>query len=394
MNIAITPALLTGSIDAIPSKSSAHRALICAAFAKGSTKLNIQAVNADIEATAECLNALGAKIQPRDWGYEISPVTDVPAKAVLRIRESGSTLRFLLPVCGVLGVETTFLLEGRLPQRPLSPLWEEMERMGCRLSLEGNQLHLKGKLQEGTYRIAGNVSSQFISGLLFAGAIRGGIRVEVLGKLESKPYVAMTLDALKLFGVEVRDFAPKGCLTSPGELTVEGDWSNAAFFLTARALGSQVEVGNLNFQSSQGDKAVVDCLEKLQSKACISAADIPDLIPILSVMAACNQGAVFTDIARLRLKESDRVQAIAHMIAALGGKTESDENTLTVYGTGLKGGTVDSCNDHRIAMAAAIAATKCKETVTILDAQAVNKSYPKFWEDYRKLGGNYEQYLR
>ena len=394
MNIAITPSLLSGCVDAIASKSCAHRALICAAFARGITKLNIPTVNADIEATADCLNALGAQIRRKDWGYEITPVTQVPEKALLRVRESGSTLRFLLPVCGVLGVETTFLMEGRLPQRPLSPLWEEMKRMGCQLCLEGNQLHLKGRLQEGTYRIAGNVSSQFVSGLLFAGAIGGGIRIEVSGKLESRPYVDMTLDILKRFGVEARDLAPKGSLTSPGELAVEGDWSNAAFFLTAKALGNPVEVGNLNFQSTQGDKAVVDCLKLLQNHCTISAADIPDLIPILSIMAACNQGAVFTDIGRLRLKESDRVAAIQNMIAALGGRCETDENTMTVYAAGLTGGTVDSFGDHRIAMAAAIAATKCRETVTIQNAQAVNKSYPGFWEDYRELGGKYEQYLR
>jgi 3-phosphoshikimate 1-carboxyvinyltransferase len=153
-------------------------------------------------------------------------------------------------------------------------------------------------------------------------------------------------------------------------------------------------VGNLNEQSSQGDKEVVDCLKTLRHHCTISAADNPDLIPILSIMAACNQGAVFTDIRRLRLKESDRVAATHNMITALGGRCESDENTLTVYGTGLTGGTVDSFGDHRIAMAAAIAATKCRETVTILGAQAVNKSYPNFWEDYRELGGKYEQYLR
>ena len=146
MNITITPTLLRGSVEAIPSKSCAHRALICAAFAEGTTKLNIRDVNADIEATADCLNALGAQILRQDWGYSVTPADRIPETAVLRIRESGSTLRFLLPVCGVLGVETTFLLEGRLPQRPLSPLWEEMERMGCQLHLQGNELHLTGKL--------------------------------------------------------------------------------------------------------------------------------------------------------------------------------------------------------------------------------------------------------
>lgn len=385
MNITITPQALQGTVKAIPSKSCAHRALICAAFAKGSTKLNIPVVNADIEATAHCLSALGAGIIRHCWGYEIIPITEIPDKAELYVKESGSTLRFLVPVIGALGVDTTFHMEGRLPYRPLSPLKEEMERMGCHFTQNGSILQVTGKLRPGVYRIAGNVSSQFVSGLLFAGAIRDGIQVEVIGKLESRPYVDMTKEVIAVFG------SP---LTSPGEFTVEGDWSNAAFFLTAKALGCDVAVTGLNVNSTQGDKAVIPCLKALEKKSIISAADIPDLIPILSVAAACKTGAVFTDIGRLRLKESDRVAAIAAMISSLGGKTEVSENALTVFGTGLTGGTVDSCNDHRIAMAAAIAATQCRETVTILQAQAVNKSYPGFWEDYKTLGGNYEQYLR
>lgn len=385
MNVTITPGALRGSIAAIPSKSHAHRAMICAAFARGATKLNIPAVNADIEATADCLTALGAAITRRDWGYDIVPAAAIPEKATLFVRESGSTLRFLLPVVGALGVDATISMEGRLPQRPLSPLKEEMERMGCRFSQQDNLLHLKGKLQRGTYRIAGNVSSQFVSGLLFAGAIREGISVEVTGKLESKPYVDMTKDMIAKFG---------NPLTSPGELTVEGDWSNAAFFLTAAKLGSKLDVTGLNPNSVQGDRQIIPCLEMLHTSCTISAADIPDLIPILSVAAACRKGAVFTDIARLRLKESDRVQSIVDMLTALGGRAEADEHSLRVWGTGLTGGTVDSRNDHRIAMAAAIAATACRERVTILGAEAVNKSYPHFWKDYRQLGGKYEQYLR
>jgi len=351
-------------------------------------------VNADIEATVQCLTTLGADIQRKSWGYRILPAIAVPEKAVLHCRESGSTLRFLLPVVGALGVDATFVLAGRLPERPLSPLWEEMERMGCRLHREGSTLQCGGKLKPGTYRIPGNVSSQFVSGLLFAGAIKPGIETEVLGTLESRPYVDMTREVLAQFGVKTPHLSPAGSLRSPGEVRVEGDWSNAAFFLTAATLGSDVTVTGLNEKSSQGDREIVEILKKMTQHCVISASDIPDLIPILSVAAACNRGAVFTDIQRLRLKESDRVQAIVDMITTLGGSAEADENTLTVHGTGLTGGTVDSRNDHRIAMAAAIAATVCKDSVTILDAGAVDKSYPRFWEDYRHLGGNYEQYLR
>ena len=182
--------------------------------------------------------------------------------------------------------------------------------------------------------------------------------------------------------------------TSPGTVTVEGDWSNGAFFLAAKALGSNVTVTGLHADSPQGDRAAAGLLPGLEKKLIIDATDIPDLVPILAVTAACKQGAVFTNIGRLRLKESDRVASVISMIEALGGQAQADENTLTVCGTGLTGGTVDAHNDHRIAMAAAIAATKCSQPVIILGAQCVEKSYPHFFEEYRKLGGRYEQYLR
>ena len=181
---------------------------------------------------------------------------------------------------------------------------------------------------------------------------------------------------------------------SPGDIAVEGDWSNAAFFLAAKAIGNPLTVTGLNPNSAQGDRRICTLLSELKAHTVISAADIPDLIPVLSVVAACNRGAVFTDIQRLRLKESDRVAAVMTMLEALGGKAEATEETLTVYGTGLNSGTVNSVNDHRIAMSAAIAATVCKQPVTILGAECVQKSYPTFFDEYRRLGGSYEQYLR
>ena len=181
---------------------------------------------------------------------------------------------------------------------------------------------------------------------------------------------------------------------TPGQIEVEGDWSNGAFFLAANAFGSELAVTNLDPRSLQGDRAAAKLLQDLEYNVTIDAADIPDLVPILAVVAAFKKGATFTNIRRLRLKESDRVAAVTQMINQLGGYAESTENTLTVYAKPLTGGCVDSCNDHRIAMAASIAATVCQEPVTITGAEAVNKSYPGFWEEYRKLGGNYEQYLR
>ena len=389
MDLTIQPGSLRGKIHIIPSKSQAHRLLICAAFANNETTLVCPETNRDIEATVDCLNALGADIVRTDSGYSIDPISVIPASAVLNCCESGSTLRFMLPIVGALGVDATFQMAGRLPQRPLSPLWEEMERMGCTLTRPtADTIRCTGKLKAGNYLIDGGVSSQFITGLLFAlPLIDGKCSLEITGKVESKPYIELTCHALRLFD------APN--YHTPGYLEVEGDWSNGAFFLAAKALGNDVDVLNLNPDSAQGDRAVVNVLNQLEAgMPTVSAADIPDLVPILSVVAAEKHGAVFTDIQRLRLKESDRVSSTVAMIENLGGKAEADENTLTIYGTGLTGGTVDAVNDHRIAMSAAIAATVCKQDVTILGAECVKKSYPRFWEEYARLGGNYELNIR
>lgn len=398
MDITITPSGLSGSVKAIASKSQAHRLLICAAFADNPTELLCSQTNRDMDATADCLNALGAKIIRTSSGYQVTPLLQVPQTAQLHCHDSGSTLRFLLPIAGALGVDATFVLEGRLPQRPLSPLWEEMERMGCRLSRPSPKtIRCQGRLRAGDYVIDGGVSSQFITGLLLAATRMSGVsQLHLTGKVESRPYIAMTQEAMALFGCDSQNYRIIGGIPfhSPGCVQVEGDWSNAAFFLAAQALGNYVTVQNLNIRSAQGDRTVQQLLPALKENTVINAADIPDLVPILAVVAACNQGAAFTGIRRLRLKESDRVASVIAMLTALGGKAEAAEDTLTVYGTGLTGGIVDSCNDHRIAMSAAIAATVCKQPVTILGAECVEKSYPQFFDEYRRLGGSYEQYLR
>lgn len=399
MDITIQPRTLRGEITIIPSKSLAHRYLICAAFADQPTQIHCSQSNRDIEATADCLRSLGATITATDSGYCIIPCNTPPEKATLNCAESGSTLRFLLPVACALGVETTFMMEGRLPSRPLSPMWEELERMGCTLSRPTeNTVLTQGKLRSGDFTIDGGVSSQFITGLLFAAALLDGkSTIHITGKLESKPYLDMTRQAMARFGMDTTDLHIHGGTPyhTPGHLQVEGDWSNGAFFVTANALGSDLSIANLAHDSIQGDRAVAELLPLLKSGfATISAADIPDLVPILSICAAANKGAVFTDIRRLRLKESDRVASVIAMVEALGGKAEATENTLTIYGTGLRGGTVNAMNDHRIAMSAAIASTICTESVTILGAECVSKSYPQFWEEFRRLGGKYEQYLR
>ena len=382
MNVTITPRPLRGQINVIPSKSQAHRLLICAAFADAPTQLICSETNRDIEATVDCLRALGAEIISTETGYAVSPVKNIPDSAICFCAESGSTLRFMLPIVGALGVEATFVMEGRLGERPLSPLWEEMERMGCKLSRPAdNTIRCTGKLKTGDYVIDGGISSQFITGLMFAHMLMENCSLTITGKLESKPYVDLTKAALELFADR----------RSPGYISVEGDWSNGAFWLAANSLCSELRICGLNQDSLQGDRAVVDILYQLENGTpTISAADIPDLVPILSVVAAFKHGAIFTDIQRLRLKESDRVASVISMLQNLGGSATATDSTLTIHPGKLTGGIVDSCNDHRIAMSAAIAATVCTEPVTILGADAVNKSYPTFWAEYRRLGGKYE----
>ena len=396
MDLTLSPKKITGTVSVVPSKSQAHRLLICAAFADGPTDILCSETNSDMEATADCLRSLGAEIASTEMGFHVTPVSKIPPKANLFCRDSGSTLRFLLPVVAALGVDATFHMTGRLADRPLSPLWEAMEAHGCHLSRPTDDtLRCTGIMEPGAYAIDGSVSSQFISGLLFAAALMEGTStVAVTGQAESRPYIAMTRQAMALFGRNTENMTVKGGIPyhSPGTVTVEGDWSSGAFFLAAKALGSPMDVTGLDPKSTQGDRIVAQLLPALRRFQTVSARDIPDLVPVLAVVAAANQGAVFTDIRRLRLKESDRVESTVNLIRSLGGKAHATENTLTVEGTGLFGGTVDPRNDHRIAMAAAIAATVCTSPVTILGAECVRKSDPDFWNKY--TGGSYEQYIR
>lgn len=398
MDITIHPKKLNGTVQAIPSKSQAHRYLICAAFADKPTTIHCSQINQDITATVCCLEKLGAKITRTDTDYIVNPIISTPNSCELDCGESGSTLRFLLPIIGALGINAKIHMHGRLPQRPLSPLWEEMERNGCHLArLSNGSVQCSGRLMPGEYQISGAISSQFISGLLFAMSIMDGTStLKITEKLESAPYVKMTINTLRDFGVKVDAFQVAGRrrLSSPKSVSIEGDWSNGAFFLAAAAIGNKVVTENLQSKSLQGDRAVLEFLTQLKSHATISAADTPDLVPILTVVAAANHGAVFTNIQRLRIKESDRVYAIESMLHSMGIRTESTENSLTIYPGELKGGIINTHNDHRIAMSAAIAATIATGPVTILNAQCVAKSYPSFWEIYSNLGGNYEQHIR
>lgn len=397
MDITVYPGKLTGSLNMIPSKSQVHRLLICAAFADEPTTLICPAVNEDIEATVDCLNALGAKVLRTEEGYTVTPISSTPKSAILNCRESGSTLRFMLPIAGCLGVDTTFKMAGRLSDRPLSPLWEEMERMGCKLiRADKDSLICRGKLHSGNYQIDGSVSSQFITGLLLALAIMPGENhLTITGQLQSAPYVKITEKALSLFGVDCEGYTfCNRKLRSPGTITAEGDWSNGAFFLGANALGSNIQVNGLAEDSPQGDKAVIEYYNKIETPITVFAQDIPDLVPILAVVSGAKQGATFHNISRLRLKESDRVAAVQEMVQAFGAEVIVTDEQMIVYPGQYHSCTINAHNDHRIAMAAAIGATVADGPVTIIGAECVKKSYPDFWFEFEKLGGKYEQYIR
>ena len=424
---------LEGTLRAPSSKSEAHRALIAAAlshlYGGNSNEIRVYCtdLNQDIEATIRCLSALGAKIEKDGEYLLVTPITALPESAHLYCGESGSTLRFLLPVCCALGSTkdapegfTAYLhMEGRLPHRPLSPLYEELMSHGAILSPVGsNPLVATGKLTAGDYTLGGGVSSQFISGLLFALPLLGeDSTVRVTGKVESEPYIHMTQKILPNLVHEIHcqcpcSFGIKGrshraASYSIDEFSVGGDWSGAAFFLTAGLLNRQgsVTVTGLDNESSQGDKAIVEVLCRMGGEILkqddgsltvlpsrlhgveIDASQIPDLVPILAVAASVAEGeTVITGAARLRLKESDRLKTISDMIIALGGSITEMEDGLIIRGIPcLAGGVVDSAGDHRIAMSGAVASLACEGSVTVTGGEAVAKSYPKFWEEFERI---------
>ena len=402
MKVIIQPGPLEGELQAVPSKSQAHRLLICAALADKPTVLECGMLNKDIEATASCLQAMGAEVQYRCGAFRIVPIRTVPRGAVLDCGESGSTLRFLLPVVCALGGEGRFLLRGRLPERPLSPLWEELERHGAVLSRPvRDAVAFSGRLEPGAYSIPGDISSQYISGLLFALPLLEGESLLIpTGSLESAGYLRMTKQAQALFGLkwfgeqagESWRLVSGSGYRSPGRAKVEGDWSGASFWLAADALSSRkIRITGLDPDSAQGDRAAAELIPRIrQGGAVIDAGNIPDLVPPLAAVAAAAPGETrFINAGRLRLKESDRLQSVCAMLNALGAEAEERPEELIVRGEEiLRGGVVDSCRDHRIAMSAAVAALVCREPVTILGAESVEKSYPAFWQDYRRLGGS------
>lgn len=415
MNITIAPGPRSGRVKIPASKSQAHRLLICAALAENETLISCDGLSADISATMACLNALGADIsQQEDGRLHVRPISAVPSGLChLPCGESGSTLRFLLPVCGALGAEAVFHMEGRLPQRPLAPLDRELISHGMTLRQEASLLYCSGRLEAGDYELPGDVSSQYISGLLMALPLASGeSRLNISGSIESAAYITMTEDALALSGLKIERHDQSYRIPGgqrghmPAELLVEGDFSNAAFFLCMGALSDKgLVVEGLDPASHQGDRAVLDILrafgaeisERTGSFAVrrgklrgltIDAKPIPDLIPVLSVVASLADGETrIVNASRLRLKESDRLRSTRELLSALGADIRELDEGLVINGkAALSGGSVDSCGDHRIAMAAAVAACGCEAPVRLSGSLAVGKSYPRFWDDLGALG--------
>ncbi len=395
------------TIKAIASKSEVHRLLICAALSDKETSIICEELNDDITATADCLNALGAKISYNNGAFTVLPIKEFSESPVLPCNESGSTLRFLLPLVAASGKGGSFDTKGRLALRPLSPLKEELEKSGAVITTQDRIISVSGKCNATAFSIPGNVSSQFISGLMFMLTKTGGT-IKITDKIESRPYIDMTIHALQKFGcsiifedniITVKKTCP---LISPQTITSTGDWSNAAFFIAIGVTGKEkVTVTALDLYSKQGDKKITDILKAFGAKiesneksitaypsrlkaTDIDAENVPDLVPVLSVVAANAEGTTrIYNCSRLRIKESDRIEAVKEMITALGGKIHIENNDIIIEGSPLSGGSVDSKNDHRIAMSAAVAAFSAKNEVTINGAEAVNKSYPSFWDEIR-----------
>ncbi|MEF2919757.1 MAG: 3-phosphoshikimate 1-carboxyvinyltransferase [Acutalibacteraceae bacterium] len=416
-NVIVSPSLFNGKVTLPPSKSDVHRAILCASLSKGKSVISPVDLSQDISATIDCAKALGAEITIQgNTAYVDGTNLFCNKTATLDCRESGSTLRFFIPVAGVGGVNTTFIGKGRLPQRPIGIYLDCLPQAGVQCKTEGGlPLEITGKLQAGEFTVPGNVSSQFITGLLLALPLTGeDSKIILSSALESVGYINMTIRTMAQFGVIVEKtdygyFIKGGQQYKPCDYTCEGDWSQSAFFMAAGALGGEVTLKGLRTDSLQGDK---ECLEiykrfganvtenengitvkKSQLKGIdIDATQIPDLVPILAVTAAFAQGTTnIYGAERLRIKESDRLNAISTCLNKIGAKVTEKPDGLVIQGVdNATGGTVEGFNDHRIVMSMSMAVAKSTNNIEITDRESINKSYPAFFNDYIAIGGRAE----
>ncbi len=393
----ITPGRLAGTVCVPPSKSQAHRAVMAAALAGGGSQIENLVLSQDIRATMQAM-ACFATLSFAD-GVLKAEETKVPQEEELTFdcNESGSTIRFLIPLALTLGKKVHFTGRGRLLERPLDPYFDICDKVGITYERTPDRVSFCGKLCAGDYALPGNISSQFITGLLYAlPLLAGDSTITLTTEAESVGYIDMTLDILSRFQIQIerRDnrhyYIPGGQIYKPHSMRVEGDYSQAAFFLCANAMGSGVEVQGLSEDSCQGDRAILSVIRQFGSplKAIdLDVSQIPDLVPVLAVLATQAEGTThLTGAARLRIKESDRLQTTKDMLTRFGAQVIEGADSLTIVGkTPLSGCVIDSHNDHRIAMAAAIGATVASGEVTILGSECVAKSYGNFWQDYEAL---------
>lgn len=399
MDIKITPSFLHGKINVPPSKSISHRALICAALADGKSVLHNVLDCEDTRATVDALTALGAHITRNDRDITVTGISTPTEKADINCRESGSTLRFMIPVAAALGTETSFDGSANLPNRPITPYIEEFPKHGVTFGSTKMPYIIGGKLTGGDFYVTGDISSQFITGYMLSFPLTGEkCTIKLTSELQSRPYAELTADVMRTFGVDVGigddDFTVNsGSRYIPREYTVEADMSQAAFFLVANAIGGNTEPVNLNYKSVQGDRMIIEITNDFMKNGGrsfdVDAENIPDLVPILTVLACFAEGTShITGCARLRIKECDRLAAISDELNRLGANIEAGEDFLTVHGVkSLHGGDCRTYNDHRIAMSLAIASQRCTEPVIIRGADCVSKSYPDFFKDFSALGG-------
>ena len=414
-NVVFHPFEPHGTILAPPSKSDVHRAIICAALSKGICTISPVALSDDIKATVGCVEALGAKTKIENGVLTVDGTGTFDNKtATLRCNESGSTLRFLIPVAAAGGGSAEFTGAGRLPMRPIGIYTDILPEKGIAVNTEGGlPLTVEGRLKGGVFRVPGDVSSQFISGLLFAlPLLKQDSDIILTSPVQSVGYINMTIRTMSKFGIEV-DMTDRGWHVRgnqhyiPTDYTTDGDWSQAAFFLVSGAVGGEVTVNNCNIDSSQGDRRIAALLREFGAEVRqdgssitvkkaplratdIDAAQIPDLVPVLAVCAAFADGTTrIFNAQRLKIKESDRLRSTAALINSLGGTAHETPDGLEITGVRqLRGGDAEGFNDHRIVMSAAVCAAGCAGDITCTDAWSVNKSYPDFYKDYAKIAGN------
>lgn len=414
--VTIFPFKPEGCVTVPPSKSAAHRNIICAALSGGISKIYPSCHSRDIDATINCVKALGAEVTEKEGAFfikGINPEAVLDKKITLDCDESGSTLRFMIPLAAALGANATFIGRGRLPSRPITPITDVLRAFGVSCSADALPLTIKGKLKVGKYPISGNISSQYLTGLLFAAALNGG-EVMLTTPLESAGYVDLTMSVLKKFGINttVKNgvYSLNGTF-SASDRKIEGDWSQCCFYLAAAALGGNMEIKGLDFSSTQGDMAALEIFKnfgadiKVENDTLyargnklnaleVDCSQIPDMVPALAVTAAMAKGTTrLFGAQRLKIKESNRIKTVVDGLNAMGISVAELSDGMLITGGTPKGGTVDGANDHRIVMAFSVLAAFAKGETKILGYDAINKSYPTFFEDFKRIGGDFKCHL-